>query len=336
MSQLRLVERSLPADIVEIDKDGEVVDFELDPDDIELAIRRAHRAGGFLLCTSDNPECEEMDELADRFGLHPLAAADAATGKQQPKIQNYPQHLFIVMWTLDPEGEATLGQVFLFVRQGLLVCVQRSPSAERLDARELMSDRRIDLGAGVMGAAYRIMSRIAADYTEVASHIEADLEEVEGQVFDEHVQEDAAKIYRLRLRVGKLGRAVATFAAALEVSREHLEQLVIDSAKLGPNLRDLHDDVAATATLSVDQNRALDGIVATHENNVATRQGKDMRKISALAALLAIPTVIAGIYGMNFKNIPLVQWQFGWLVIGATMFVLDLLVFAVFKRQKWL
>ena len=150
------------------------------------------------------------------------------------------------------------------------------------------------------------------------------------------VQEEAAKIYRLRLRVGKLGRAVATFASALEVSREHLEQLVIDSAKLGPYLRDLHDDVAATATLTADQNRALDGIVATHENNVATRQNIDMRRISALAALLAIPTVIAGIYGMNFKNIPLVQWQFGWLVIGATMVALDLFVFALFKRRKWL
>jgi magnesium transporter len=323
-------------DVVQVDKEGAVVDLELDPDDVEEAIRRAQRSGGFLLCTSDNPESEQMDELAERFGLHPLAAADAATGKQQPKIQNFPQHLFIVMWTLDPEGQGTLGQLFLFIRQGLLVCVQRSPAPQRVDARELVSERRTDLGEGVMSAAYRIMSRVAAEYTEVASRIEEDLEEVEAEVFDERVQEEAAKIYRLRLRVGKLGRAVATFASALEVSREHLEQLVIDSAKLGPYLRDLHDDVAATATLTADQNRALDGIVATHENNVATRQNIDMRRISALAALLAIPTVIAGIYGMNFKNIPLVQWQFGWLVIGATMVALDLFVFALFKRRKWL
>ena len=103
-----------------------------------------------------------------------------------------------------------------------------------------------------------------------------------------------------------------------------------------PLLHDLLDDAAGTAALINNQSRALDAILSSHENNVAARQNKDMRTISAFAAFLALPTLIAGLYGMNYKNIPLVQWEFGWLVIGIVIVVVDLVIYRLFKRRHWL
>ena len=88
-----------------------------------------------------------------------------------------------------------------------------------------------------------------------------------------------------------------------------------------PYLHDLLDDAAGTAALINNQSSALDAVLSSHENNVAARQNKDMRTISSFAALLALPTLIAGLYGMNFKNIPLVQWEYGWMVIAAALVV---------------
>lgn len=108
------------------------------------------------------------------------------------------------------------------------------------------------------------------------------------------------------------------------------------SDEIVPYLHDLLDDAAGTAALINNQSRALDAILSSHENNVAARQNQDMRTISAFAALLALPTLIAGLYGMNFKNIPLVQWQYGWLVIGAAIIVVDVVIYLMFKRRHWL
>lgn len=116
----------------------------------------------------------------------------------------------------------------------------------------------------------------------------------------------------------------------------HLEADTVGTDQIVPYLHDLLDDAAGTAALINNQSRALDAILSSHENNVAARQNKDMRTISAVAAMLAVPTLVAGFYGMNFKNIPLVQWQFGWLVISVAIVVIDVVIYVLFRRRHWL
>lgn len=125
-------------------------------------------------------------------------------------------------------------------------------------------------------------------------------------------------------------------AAALRESTQHLETVTVGKDRIGPYLQDLLDDAAGTAALINNQSQALDAILSSHENNVSARQNKDTRTISAFAALLALPTLIAGLYGMNFKNIPLVQWQYGWLVVGGAIIVVDIVIYLMFKRRHWL
>ncbi len=307
---------------------------------IGTAIGSARRGGGFVWLDLVDPEDAEMRSLAKELKLHPLAAADVVKGRQQPKVQRYDEHLFVAMWTLlysDPKADIGIGEAFLFIGDGFLLTVQRSRHQRRkvLDLRAVLDDDARPTGT-LLSTAYAIMAMIVGGYTDVADAIEDELEELETQVFDQETEDDTQRIYRLRQKIGKVDRASSSLATSLQTSQEHFRKLIVDDQSVEPYLADLLDDLVGTASLTTDQSAALDGVVSTHENNVASQQNSDTRKISALAALLAIPTVTAGLYGMNFKNLPGVNWQFGWLAVVTVIVALDIWAFVVFKRRKWL
>ena len=308
--------------------------------DPAAAVSAAKRAKGFVWLNLVNPDEARMRELADQLGLHPLAATDAALGRQQPKVQSYTQHLFIVMWTLlysDPNATVAVGETYFFLRSNLLVTVQRASDKRRTpeDLRAIVDSPDLP-GDSLMAVAYSFMAAAVDDYTEVATALEDELEKLEKQVFDNDIDEDSRRIYRLRRKVAKVGRAVSSLSTALQASQERFSEFTVDDENVEPYLRDLLDDLVGTAALTADQNSALDGLVSTHENNVASRQNVDTRKISAFAALLAIPAVIAGLYGMNFKNLPGVNWTFGWIVVVGAIIALDAWAAIIFKRRHWI
>ena len=232
--------------------------------------------------------------------------------------------------------DIALGQTFLYIGDGWLLTVQRADEEEPTDLRALVQESPTELRDSPMAAAYVIMAEIVDGYAKAAADVETDLEELEEQVFTESTTEDHKRIYRVRKDIGRIDRAVSSIAAALRESTDHLDAMTVGHEHVVPYLHDLLDDAAGTAALINNQSRALDAILSSHENNVSARQNKDMRTISAFAALLALPTLIAGLYGMNFKNIPLVQWQYGWLVIAAAIIVVDITIYIMFKRRRWL
>ena len=242
------------------------------------------------------------------------------------------------MWLLHKTRSSRLsvGELFLFVRDGLLVTVQRNMARHPLDIAEILDATETSLEAGAVGGLYGIMANVANNYSDLASEVEKDLERLEQQVFNQDEEDDAAKMYRLRQELGKLQRAVSSMAKALETSRDRVDELAVGNKALAPYLRDLLDDLAGTAQLVTEQGIALDGVVASHENNVASRQNDDTRKISAFAALLSVPTVLAGLFGMNFKNLPGVSWTYGWEALLAVVVVIDVAMFINFKRRHWL
>jgi magnesium transporter len=305
---------------------------------IKPAIAAAKRTGGFVWIGLEDPDEKEMAELTDQIGLHPLAVLDATTGKQQPKIQSFDEHLFVVMWLLHElrSGQLEVGELFLFVREGMLVTVQREMGSHSLDIRQILTTAETPVATGPVGGLYGIMTDVSNTYSDLASDVEHDLERLETDVFDQNKVEDGAKIYRLRQKLGKMQRAVSSLAKALETSKERVGDLAVGNKALEPYLQDLLDDLAGTAQLVSDQGVALDGVVSSHENNVASRQNDDTRKISAFAALLSVPTVLAGLFGMNFKNLPGVNWVFGWEALAALIVVLDIVMYVNFKRRHWL
>jgi magnesium transporter len=312
---------------------------DLDLEDVPKTVAKARRRDAFVWLHLIDPDEQTVDDVRTILGIHPIAAADVASGRQQPKVQKFAEHLFVMLWSiLRSEGSdgLVLGQTFLYIGDGWLLTVQRAEGATLTDLQQLLERAPESLRNGTMPAAYTIMADVVDGYAKAAADVESDLEELEEQVFSDATDEDHLRIYKVRKDMGRVDRAVSSIAAALRESTSHLESLSVGKEHIVPYLHDLLDDAAGTAALINNQSKALDAILSSHENNVSARQNKDMRTISAFAALLALPTLIAGLYGMNFKNIPLVQWQYGWLAIAVVIVAVDVIIYAMFKRRRWL
>lgn len=304
----------------------------------KAAIAAAKRGGGFVWIGLEDPDEKEMRAFAEELGLHPLAVMDAITGKQQPKVQSFAEHLLVVMWVLATKrgADVRVGGLFLFVREGMLFTVQRDMGKHPLDLAAILEAAETQLESGAVGGMYGIMVNVGNHYSDLASDVEVTLQHLEKQVFSSTTKEDGEEIYRLRQEIGKLQRAVSSLAKALETSRDHLDELAVGNSRIAPYLRDLSDDLAGTAQLVSDQGSALDGVVSSHENNVSSQQNIDTRKISAFAALLSVPAVLAGLFGMNFKNLPGVAWTYGWEALLVAIIAIDVAMFVNFKRRHWL
>jgi len=307
--------------------------------DVPELVRKARHHDGFVWLHLVDPDKDTVDAARETLDIHPIAAADVVSGRQQPKVQKFAEHLFILLWSILPEQDSddlVLGQTYLYIGDGWLLTVQRGEGGELTDLPKLLGKAPANLRNATMPAAYTIMAEIVDGYAKAAADVESDLEDLEEQVFNDSTSEDHRRIYKTRKDIGRIDRAVSSIAAALRESTDHLEALTVGREHIVPYLHDLLDDAAGTAALINNQSRALDAILSSHENNVSARQNKDMRTISSFAALLALPTLIAGLYGMNFKNLPLVQWQYGWVVIGAAIVIVDVVIYIMFKRRGWL
>ena len=296
--------------------------------------------GGFAWVGAVDPPAEQLEALRDDLGLHFLAVEDAVSGRQQPKLQWFSEHLFIVLWRLRLTGEhhsVAISELHLFARDGLLVTVERSRAGvPPLDIATLLDAAPSPLRGNAIGALHSIVSAVIEGYVAVGAYIEDELEHLEDQVFDESQEDDAARLYRLRRDVGKVGRAVATIATAFENNRDKLQAFAEQYPTLIPYVLDLIDDLVGVARLTADQATALDSVISTHENSIASQQGSDSRTIAAIAAILAIPAVVAGLYGMNFPDLPLTQFRLGWIVVVGVIIALELWAYFTLKRRRWL
>jgi len=191
------------------------------------------------------------------------------------------------------------------------------------------------LRGNALGALNSVVSAVIVGYVAIGAYIEDELEQLEDQVFDETQEDDAARLYSLRRDVGKVGRVVATIATTFESNRDKLQDFTKRHPTLIPYVLDLVDDLVGVARLTADQAAALDGVITTHENSIASQQGTDSRTIAAIAAILAIPAVIAGLYGMNFPDLPLTQFRLGWIVVVAVIIALELWAFFTLKHRRW-
>ncbi len=296
--------------------------------------------GGFVWVEVSNADAAGMIELGNQLGLHPLAVEDATASRLKPKVQWFEQHLFIVLWevgnALSPD-ELLITETFIFARPGLLVTVQRgSAGQQRVDLSSVLENAPTGLAGGVMSGVHAIVSNIIDGYIVAASLNESELEELEEQVFDEAVRDDPKRIYQLRKRIGKVTRAVSTLSIAFSNNKDRLDELTAGNRDLEPFVQDLIDDLAGVSQLGADQEAALDGVIATHENAIASSQGIDSRKISAIAAMLAIPAVISGLYGMNFKNLPGTNWDYGWVAITVVIILIEVWAYLRLKHRGWL
>jgi magnesium transporter len=306
----------------------------------DLALEEAGAAargdGAFVWLGVLEPSAEEFESIAREFDLHELAVEDSVKAHQRPKVELYGDTLFVVVKIasyVDSDEVIDIGEVMLFVNRRFIVTVRHG--GEDLGPVRDRIERRPDLlrhGTGM--ALYAILDHIVDGYEVAAQGVDVDIQQVERQVFSDDVYNPAERIYKLEREVLDFAAAVLPLAGAVdEIVRGDFD-VVPD--ELNDYFRDIHDHLRRVGGQVAAFRDLLGSALHANLTQVSVRQNEDMRKISAWVAILAVPTMVAGIYGMNFDQMPELHWRFGYPTVLVLILVACLLLYRRFRQAGWL
>ncbi|MDX1582224.1 MAG: magnesium/cobalt transporter CorA [Thermoanaerobaculia bacterium] len=284
------------------------------------------------------PNDKEFEEVRRIFSLHELAVEDAIHAHQRPKLEYYGDTLFLVLKTLryvDSEEVIEAGEILIFFARKFIIVVRHGQASQLSSVRAMLDQSPDLLELGPAAVMHAIVDRVIDDYQPVIAGVAQDIDELEEQVFSIEKEENtAARIYYLKREVLEFHRATAPLV-------NPLNHLSTQSTPLIPSavrnyFRDVYDHVLRINE-KVDSFRdLLTSILEAHLAQLSIRQNEDMRKISAWVAIAVVPTMIAGIYGMNFEHMPILETSWGYpIVMGATALACIGLFF-FFRDRGWL
>ncbi|WP_432509894.1 magnesium/cobalt transporter CorA [Kineococcus sp. SYSU DK001] len=297
------------------------------------------------------PAEEELNALAAEFGLHELAVEDAVVAHQRPKLERYGSTLFVVLRAArydDEAEEVEFGELHLFIGRDFLLTVRHAESPDLAQVRKRLEADPELLGLGTEAILYAILDAVVDGYGPVLRGLENDIDEIETQVFtgDPAV---SRRIYELSQEVGDFQRAVTPLTAILTGLTGGFEKYRVDE-ELQRYLRDVADHVTVAIERIENYRNQLRDILTVNATLVGQRQNEEMRalteasfaqseevkKISSWAAILFAPSLVGGIYGMNFTHMPELDWTFGYPLALLLMLGLSIALFVIFKRRGWL
>ncbi|MEU4191579.1 magnesium/cobalt transporter CorA [Kribbella sp. NPDC026611] len=314
--------------------EGERKDLPKDPETVAQAVGDDIDSFGWI--GLHEPTEAEMRRVQQLFDLHELAVEDALQIHQRPKVERFGDSLLVVLrtlWYVDEGDAVETGQVTAFVGPRYVVTVRHGKGGELATTRQQLEERASMLGHGPAAVLWAICDAIVDDYETVAEQVEIDVDEIESSVFSPERTSDAERIYRLKREVLEMRRAI-------DPLREPIEQFAHGVAGISPQASPFFRDVADHLTRVSDQSEAIDTLLSSalnaHLARVSVQQNDDMRKISAWVAIAAVPTMLAGIYGMNFDNMPELRWHYGYYAVLALMASTCTLMYRFFRKVGWL
>jgi magnesium transporter len=281
------------------------------------------------------PTEEEFDSVRREFDLHELAVEDALEAHQRPKLEVYGKSLFIVLKAAkyDPHEQVVVGEVQIFLGEEFIITV-RHGEVELHEVRLELEQRPEFLRLGPGAALHAIIDRVADDYGPVVEELDRDVGELEAEVFSESRTDATQRIYGLKREVLDLYNAVAPLVEPVE--RLERSDFPVIRHELRPYFRDVRDHLIRYMRDIDGSRELLTSILAANLTQASVRQNEDVRKISAWAAIIAVPTLITGIYGMNFEHMPELGWRVGYPLAVAVMALACILLYRNFKRAGWL
>jgi magnesium transporter len=304
--------------------------------DLEDAYEACRTGRAFAWIGLFEPTAEEFDSVLREFDLHELAVEDAIKAHQRPKLEVFGDTLFLVLKTVryDEEREQVgIGEIQAFVGDGFIVTV-RHGETELHEVRLQMEQRPDLLRFGPSSALYAIIDRIVDDYAPVIAALEQDIRDVETEVFSGSRTNPAERIYKLKREVLQLHGAIAPLAEPVDRLERGSFRFVAD--ELRPYFRDVKDHLIRFVRTVESFRELLTSVLTANLTQASIRQNEDVRKISAWAAVVAVPTLISGIYGMNFDHMPELGWRFGYPLALLLMALACVLLYRNFKRAGWL
>jgi len=306
---------------------------DIQPQEIHEYVRRPEC---FIWVALYEPTPEELETMQREFGLHELAVEDAQHGHQRPKIEEYGDSLFVVLNTVELAGdELKVGEVDIFVGRNYVLSV-RSRTERGFAEVRARSEREPDLlRHGSAYVLYAIMDTVVDRYFPVFDGLEAELEEVEKRIFSGRSNRAIIEsLYVLKQKLMTLKHATAPLLEA--TSKLYGGRVPQLCAGLQEYFRDVYDHVARV-NQSIDILREMVTTAISVNLSLLTIQENEVTKrLAGYAALVAVPTMIAGVYGMNFENMPELNWSLGYPLTVAIMVAIDGYLFYRFRKAKWL
>jgi magnesium transporter len=319
---------------------------------LPAAREEANATSGFVWIGLQQPTAGEVEAVAREFALPPLAVEDAVKAHQRPKLESYGDVLFAVLKPVryvDHDEVVEIAEIAMFIGPTFVVTVRHGESDVLRRVRAELDTGSADvLELTTTGLLHRTLDLVVDGYEETLGFIDEDVDEIESQVFSTSTQDNSERIYKLKREIAEFRRAVLPLSMAVQRLAEGEVQGVSDDAL--PYFRDVLDHVLRTADGIEGHDRLLSDIlqadlarvavrqseIAVRQNEIAVRQNEDMRKISAWAAIALVPTAIAGIYGMNFDNMPELRWEFGYYIVVGIIVTACVVLHRLFRRNGWL
>lgn len=316
------------------------------PADLSDALAQCRRGrDAFVWIGLYEPTEKEFDRVTEEFGLHPLAVEDALSAHQRPKLEVYDDSLFMVIKPAGYEAKSdivTSGEVMVFVGDSFVVTVRHGDEAPLAAVRHRLEEEPEMLRHGPTAVLYSIADAVVDHYVEVAGELGTDLEELETEVFSPTgggSRHTASRIYAFKRQILEFRRATGPLAQPLDRlagGGVFGVRVPFVHEKAQPFFRDVSDHLTRVNESVEGLDRLVSDVLSAHLAQMSVRQNDDMRKISAWAAMAAIPTMIAGIYGMNFDHMPELHWLWAYPAVILAMAGLEVLLYRLFKRKGWL
>ncbi|OIN79624.1 magnesium/cobalt transporter CorA [Mycobacterium malmoense] len=306
--------------------------------EIELTGREA-----FVWIGLHEPDERHMQDVADVFGLHALTVEDAVHAHQRPKLERYDETLFLVLKTVNyvPHESVVLareivetGEVMVFVGKDFVVTVRHGEHGGLSEVRKRMDADPEHLQLGPYAVMHAIADDVVDHYLEVTSLIESDIDAIEEVAFSPGRKIDVEPIYLLKREVVELRRCVNPLGVAFQRIQTENKDLI--SKEVRRYLRDVGDHHTEAADQIASYDDMLNSLVQAALARVGMQQNNDMRKMAAWAGILAVPTMIAAIYGMNFHFMPELNWTWGYPAVMAGMAIVCLVLYFQFRNRNWL
>lgn len=314
-------------------KDGRKMG-DIDPKDIHLYLSEP---GCFVWVALRDPDETSLRLMQEEFDLHPLAVEDTLNGGQRPKIEEYGPSLFAVLRTLEPDnGELRVGEVNIFAGPNYIMTVRSHAERgfQEVRARAEREPEQLKLGSGYV--LYALIDAVVDRYFPTQELLEEELEQLEERIFSRAASPRAniEALYALKQKLTQLKHAVSPLQEAVfNMSGARIPAVC---SGLREYFRDIYDHLLRLNQSADSLRETVATAISVNLAMITLQENETMKRLAAYAALVAVPTMIAGIYGMNFVHMPELSWRYGYGTVLAAMAVIDALIFYKLRKAKWL
>ena len=306
---------------------------EIQPEDIH---RYLAMPGCFVWVALLERDPAALEQMREEFGLHPLAVEDARNGHQRPKVEDYGDSLFVVLHLLEPDdGSLRVGEVNVFAGPNYILTIRSHAEKgfQAVRARCESEPELLRLGSGYV--LYALVDAVVDRYFPLLDDIETELESIEDRIFEgASPRENVEALYGLKQKLGVFRHAVAPLLEAVDNLYGARAPRVC--AEMKDYFRDVSDHLQRLNQTIESIRETIATAIAVNLSMISLQENETMKRLAAYGALVAVPTMIAGVYGMNFEHMPELGWKFGYGTVVALMVLIDSYLFYRLRKAKWL